>query len=110
IQEFVSLDGNNISAPFINTGIFDQNITVNNFPGFEWPKGTDKYAIFTAGLTMGAYINGSFKMAAALYLGEYAPGYINNGQAVTNSTFKLYKVKAGDNQFNNPDYANWGLM
>jgi hypothetical protein len=110
IQEFVSLDGNNIKAPFVNTGIFDQNITVNNFPGFEWPKGTNKYAIFTAGLTMGAFINGSFKMAAALYQGEYAPGYINNGQALTNSTFKLYKVKAGDNQFNNPDYANWGLM
>ena len=109
-KEFAGLDGNNIKAPFFNTGIFDRNNEFNNMPGFEWPKGSNRYAIFTAGLTLAAKTNGALKMAAASYEGEYAPGYILNGQAITNSSFKLYKVKAGDNQFNNPDYANWGLM
>ena len=45
------------------------------------------------------------------YNGEYVPGYINNaGVFVTSSIFKLYSVKAADNEFTNPDYANWPLM
>ncbi|HLT25044.1 MAG TPA: T9SS type A sorting domain-containing protein [Ignavibacteria bacterium] len=104
------LNGNNISTPFFTTGVFDQGIFTNNTAGFEWPIGSGKTAIFTAGLTIAAKINGQIKMAAASYTGEYAPGYIINGVPNTNNSFKMYKVKRGDNQFNNPDYANWGLM
>ncbi|MCB0724394.1 MAG: T9SS type A sorting domain-containing protein [Ignavibacteriae bacterium] len=110
VQEYVNLDGNNIRSFFINTGILDQNITQNNAPGYEWPKGMGTHAIFTAGLTIAAKINGQLRMAAASYEGEYAPGYSDNGQAFTNSNFKLYRVRFGDNQFTNPDYANWGMM
>ncbi len=106
----VKLEPNNISAYFQNTGIFDQNTTNGNAPGFEWPKGSNKSAIFTAGLTIAAKVNGILRMAAASYKGEYAPGYCNNGVPVTNSNFKFYKVSRGDNQNNNPDWLNWGLM
>ena len=44
--------------------------------------------------------------------GEYAQGYVNGigGPALRDSTFRVYKIKRGDNQYNNPDYAQWGNM
>ena len=110
VVQRVKLEPNNISAWFQNTGIFDQNTLIGNLAGFEWPKGSGKTAIFTSGLTIAAMVNGILKMAAASYLGEYAPGYCNNGIPVTNSNFKIYKVSRGDNQITYPDWANWGLM
>ena len=106
----VSLDANNIKSWIWNTGVFDQNSGTANTPGFEWPKGSGHYAIFTAGLTLAAYVNNQLRMAAASYKGEYLAGYCTNGTFQTNSNFKLYKVTRGDNSINNPDWANWGLM
>lgn len=105
-----SSNGNNVATWIWNTGVFDQDLRTNNTPGFEWPKGTGKYAIFTAGLSMGAYIDGNLRLASVSYNGEYAPGYVLNGVFTTNPTFKLYRVNRGDNGNTNPDYANWGLM
>ena len=106
----VKLEPNNISAYFQNTGVFDQNTTSGNLAGFEWPKASNKYAIFTAGVNIAAKVNGILRMATASYRGEYAPGYCNNGIPVTNDNFKFYKVSRGDNQNTNPDWLNWGLM
>ena len=63
----VALDGNNINAWIYNTGIFDQDLRFMNTPGFEWPKGAGSYAIFTAGLSMFAFINNEIHMATASY-------------------------------------------
>jgi hypothetical protein len=106
----VKLEPNNISAYFQSTGIFDQNTTYGNIAGFEWPKGSNKFAVFTAGLTIAAKVNDTLRMVAASYLGEYTPGYCVNGVPYTNSNFKIYKVSRGDNQNTNPDWLNWGLM
>jgi len=103
------LDANNISSHFWNTGVFNQNTISGNTAGFEWPKGSGKTAMFTAGLTMAAIINGQFAQVSASYRGEYSPGKMQNNTAYSDETFKLYKVSAGDNN-SNPDYANWGLM
>lgn len=111
-QEFKLLNANRVSSYIINTGIFDQNIEQNNSPGFEWPKGNpnNANAIFTAGLTIAAKIDGALKMVAASYEGEWAPGYAINGEAFTDTRFKLYSIYSTDNANNNPDYANWGEM
>ena len=109
-QQQKTLDGNNISAFIINTGILDQDISQQNHPGFEWPKGSGKFAIFTGGLTIAAKVNGQIRMAAASYNGEYRPGYINNGAPFTDSRFHIFKIKRGDTTFTNPDYAEWGNM
>src|SRR5438046_2359079 len=66
----VALDANNIKSYIWNTGVFDQNLVVQNTPGFEWPKGTGKFAIFTAGLSLGAYVNNQLRLATASYKGE----------------------------------------
>lgn len=101
---------NNINSIFQNTGIFNQNTALQNQPGFEWPIGSGNHVIFSTGINLAAYINGQFRMAAGSYRGEYGPGYVNDGQLVTNSTFKIYSIKSGDTSHSNPDYANWGLM
>lgn len=108
-------DANNIRTNVWNTGVLFQDLSANNTPGFEWPKFSGKNAIFTSGLSIACMINGNLRMANATYNGEYAPGYVDvlqplNPKFKTNSAFNLYKVKAGDTQTSNPDYANWGLM
>jgi hypothetical protein len=104
------LEANDIRSFIWNTGVFNQDLRTNNTPGFEWPKNNGKFAIFTTGLSLGALYEGNLRMANASYNGEYAPGTIEGGNLVNDSRFKIYNVKAGDNQFTNPDYANWGLM
>jgi hypothetical protein len=106
----VQLNGNNISSYFQNTGIFNQNTTTANSPGFEWPKNSGRFAVFTTGLCLGAIVNNQYAQSMASYKGEFASGYTLNGAAFTNANFKIYKISRGDNSSNNPDYANWHLM
>jgi hypothetical protein len=118
VVQQIGLDPNNISTWFYNTGIFNQDERQVNFPGLMWPKGTGKYACFTAGLSMGCYITfppnpAELREAMCSYKGEYAPGYIDTSASMpvakTDSRFRIYKVSATDNN-SNPDYAQWGEM
>lgn len=110
VVQRVNINANNINSIFQNTGIFNQNTALQNQAGFEWPKGSAKHACFTAGLSIGAYINDSLAQTMASYRGEWSPGYYNNSVYQTSPDFKIYSVKAGDNSSNNPDYANWFKM
>ncbi len=94
IQRII-MNANNIAAYFQNTGIFNQNTTSGNTAGLEWPKGSGRYASFTAGLSIGCGINGQYAQVMASYKGEYAPGHFKaNGTWETNTDFKMYTVKA----------------
>ncbi len=115
IKSQYTFDANNIRTNVWNTGVLFQNLSTSNTAGFEWPKYSGKNAIFSAGLSVACYINGNLRMGNCTYNGEYAPGYVDaliptDPKFKTNASFKLYKVKAGDTQNSNPDYANWGLM
>ncbi|RPI13037.1 MAG: T9SS C-terminal target domain-containing protein [Ignavibacteriae bacterium] len=114
IPPYAILDGNNIRAWFYSSGIFDQYLINNNYPGFEWPKGTGQYAVFTAGLSCGAYVQGSLREFMSSFKGELALGYIIDSsgfpKAVSDFRFKIWKVSRTDNHINNPDWLNWGLM
>jgi len=107
----VHLDGNNIDAFFQNSGIFNQNTSIgSNSPGFIWPKGSGKTAVYTSGSCISARVNGQIAQTTASYKGEFAPGHILNGVATTNGFFKIYKISRGDNASNNPDYDLWFIM
>jgi hypothetical protein len=107
----VQLDGNNISAYFAQRGVFDINASrYGDLSGFIWPKGSGKTAIFTAGLCIGAFVNGQLREAMASYSGEYSPGYCVSGNYYTNIYFKIYKISRGDNSQTSWDWANWGQM
>ncbi|MBC8485529.1 MAG: T9SS type A sorting domain-containing protein [Bacteroidetes bacterium] len=112
IIQQVLFDPNNISTYIYNKGIFNQDLSLSNTPGFQWPINSGKFACFTAGLCISAKITGELRQAMASYSGEYAQGYVNGigGPALRDSTFRVYKIKRGDNQYNNPDYAQWGNM
>ncbi len=110
-KKWTTLDGNNISSYFWTTGIMNQHPTMINTPGFEWPKGSNKYAIFSSGLCIAGYVNGTLREAMVSYKGELWQGFINNGVPETPAYMKrIYKVKQGDNCYNSIDWANWGLM
>ncbi len=123
----VNLQANNINAIFQNSGIFDQNTASTNTPGLEWPKGANKFACFTAGLSLGCKIlapvpnqpdtnlkSYQFAQVMASYGGEYTPGWVQNVNGVltpiTGADFKIYNIKLGDNAANSADWANWGKM
>ena len=113
--QYKMLDANSIRSFIYNTGIFNQDFRTGNSPGFEWPKNTNKFAIFSTGFSIGAYVRGADGVlrlgeCMASYHGEWAPGYILNGTPTTPSYFHLFSVKAGDNASSNPDYANWAQM
>ena len=112
IIQQVLFDPNNISTYIYNKGIFNQDLSLSNTPGLEWPINQGTFACFTAGLCLSAKITGQLRQAMASYSGEYAQGYVNGigGPVLRDSTFRVYKIKRGDNQYNNPDYAQWGNM
>ncbi len=108
-QTYVIFDPNNISTHIVSSGIFNQDIRTSNTPAFQWPQGSSRFAIYTTGLCIAAKVNGVIRLASASHQGEYCPGYILNGNPVTNSDFKIYKVSYGDGPAN-PDWANWYKM
>ncbi len=106
---YALLDANNIKAYFWSSGIFNQNLNLQNAAGFYWPKGSTNTACFTAGLSIAGKINGTLAESMSSYRGEFVPGYVLIHQAQTNSDFKFYKVNKGDGA-GNPDYVNWYKM
>jgi len=106
----VLLRPNKISSMFSKKGVFNQNVLASNSPGFEWPKDSGKYAIFSTGLNISAFTASELRMAACSYKGEYLPGYCTNGNFHTNLYFKIYRVNKSDNALTNWDWANWGQM
>jgi len=104
------LNANNISSFFNGTGVFDQNMRTGNLAGFEWPKGSGKTAIFTAGLSIAGKVNGQLRESMASYKGELKPGAIINGNPFTSDAFKLYSVKRTDIWQTSLDWQNWGYM
>jgi hypothetical protein len=102
--------GNNICNYFVSTGIFNQNTTSGNSPGLSWPCGSNKYYVFTSGILAACYIDNNLAMYSCSYKGELSPGYTNDNLFKSNSDFKFYSVKIGDDETTNPDYANWYKM
>jgi hypothetical protein len=114
VNQQVEFDAPNIRTWVYSSGILNQDLRTSNTPGFEWPINSGKHAIFTSGLSIAAMVQGQLREAMASYKGEYSPGHIMDSSGIpvpkTNSGFKIYRVKAGDNYQNSSDWANWGLM
>ena len=114
LVQMAPLEGNNIKTWLYDRGIFNQDLRAQNHPGFQWPAGSGKYAVFTTGLSIGAYVNGQLREVMASWAGEYANGYVVDSAGIpvprTDNRFKIYSVKPTDNWINNPYWLNWGLM
>ncbi|HWQ82136.1 MAG TPA: T9SS type A sorting domain-containing protein [Ignavibacteria bacterium] len=109
IRKQVLFNPNRLYTWIQNTGIFNQDKRTSNTPGLMWPAGSNRFAFFTTGLTIGAKVNNAIRLASCSYSGEYAPGFMNGGAPDSNSYFKLYKITRGDGP-SNSDWANWFRM
>ncbi|HEY3249678.1 MAG TPA: T9SS type A sorting domain-containing protein [Ignavibacteria bacterium] len=101
------LDANNISTWFATNGMFNHNPVNPANAGFEWPKGSGKFARFASGLWLGARVGNDTLVAITSYGSEYLNGYTdNNGvpQGENNPVYRIYRLTYG---INDQDRANW---
>jgi len=106
ILDYKYLDANNVSTVFRNNGSFNRNATNGN-SGFEWPKGSNKFAKYASGIWLGAKVGMDTLVAIAEYDYEYVPGYTNNSglpQGQTDPLYRIYRLSYG---VNDADRMNW---
>jgi hypothetical protein len=99
------LEANNISTWFRNNGSFNRDPSTGN-SGFEWPKGSAKFARYASGLWIGAVVGGDTLVCIAEYDYEYLPGYVdNNGipQGQFDPNYRIYNISTTDSS----DYQYW---
>lgn len=113
-------DGNNIKANINASGPFCDYLQTGS-SGMFWPKGTNKTAMYTAGIWLAGIHRPSDSIRTALqdYSTEYQPGPIlTTFNTTTNSTsalgdpdhprYRLYKIERKDAVTGtNPDYNDW---
>ncbi len=100
------VDANNISMWMKRNGQFAQNpFTGGN--GFEYPKGSGKSAIYTAGVWIGATVGGEIRIAAASYGSEFRSGPIIDGNVnyPDDIKYRVYKIERGNS--GSQDYLEW---
>ncbi|MEO7356764.1 MAG: hypothetical protein ABIY50_04530, partial [Ignavibacteria bacterium] len=101
------MEGNNIRTWYRNNGSFNRDPATGN-SGFEWPKGSNKFARYASGLWIGAVVGDDTLIALAEFDYEYLPGYIdNNGvpQGKDDPAYRVYSIKKGDST--SSEYLNW---
>jgi hypothetical protein len=89
------MDVNQINMFVTNYGSFAWDIaSAGSPPGLYYPKGTNKTAVFAAGLWMGASVGGEIRTLVAEYSQEYGPGAMVGGtfDDPNNPDYKTYKV------------------
>jgi len=70
------IDANNVNTTIINNGSLDRNIS-NTSAGFEWLKGSGKYAVYSSGLWLSCKVNDSIRVSTAFYNTQFTPGYFD---------------------------------
>lgn len=108
------LDANQIAMMVMNNGTIARHPQTGN-AAFVYPRGTDKTAIYGAGLWIAGKVNGEIRTACADYITEYQPGMILPNGKPDNpdlEKYRIYKIRPGDSadpghpQYNK-DYAEW---
>jgi len=111
------IDANQIAMMVMNNGTFARD-PITGSAACYYPKGTDKTAIYAAGLWIAGKVNGEIRTACADYNTEYQPGVVLPDGSADNpdlEKYRVYKIKQGDaadpNDPNyNKDYAEWPVV
>ena len=104
------LDCNNLEMFVYNDGNFayDNAHFLGKTDGLYFPRGTTKTVVYSAGIWVGAMVNGNPRLAIAEYGSEYAHGpMVGSTFQPDNAQFKVYRLNRGDNGLSNPDYTAW---
>jgi hypothetical protein len=101
------LNANNINSWYRTNGSFNRDPATGN-AGFEWPKGSGKYARYASGVWMGCLSGNDTLVAVAEYSYDYMNGYVDangNPQGETDPLYRTYTISRGNTT--EPDYLNW---
>lgn len=102
------IDINNVDMYVTNGGSLGFDLEGSNY-GYFFPKGTDKSAIFAAGMWVGARVAGDDapRVTVAEYSQEFAAGPVINGVPANeaDASYRVYKVTRGDTEAQ--DYLEW---
>lgn len=87
------IDANQIGMRATNVGSLAYDVP-ELAPGFEYPRGSGKHAIFAAGLWLGAQVSGQVRVAIVDYDFEFGPGAMigNTYDAHDRPEYKVYKL------------------
>ena len=91
------IDGNTISTWFRNNSNFNRDPVTSN-AGFEWPKGSNKFARYASGPWIGAKVGNDTLVAVADYDYEYYPGYTDNlglPHGANDPAYRMYRLNYG---------------
>ncbi len=102
------LDANQISTWFRTNGSFNRNPTSGN-SGFEWTKGSFKYARYASGIWLGAKVGNDTLVAICEYDYEYLPGYTDGSGTIQGSndpTYRIYKLLKNSSDFDRTTWPN----
>ncbi|MFH1844427.1 MAG: T9SS type A sorting domain-containing protein [bacterium] len=100
------INANLIDMVLTNYGSFAWDV-MYGAPGLVYPNGTDRTAVYAAGLWMGARVDGELRVSVAEYSTTYMPGPIlSPGEWADpwDERYRTYKITRGEW---NPDYAEW---
>jgi hypothetical protein len=94
------IDVNQIRMGVTNTGSFASDRITGN-AGLEFPNGSFKTAVYTAGLWLGAHVGASLRVAVSEYSDEFRPGSMIGGlpddpNLAAYKVFKLDRVYPDD--------------
>jgi hypothetical protein len=107
-SHYQSFDVNNISTFVRNNGILDRDPVTGN-AGFEWPKGSGKYAIYESIPWLIAKVNGEIRLAGSENNSNYTPGPMDalthKPANPSDSKYRVYKIVRGDTI--SWDYQHW---
>ncbi|MBK8944861.1 MAG: T9SS type A sorting domain-containing protein [Ignavibacteriae bacterium] len=95
ISHFSKFNVNNVSSFFYNDGNTDFDGTFGN-SGFEYPKGTNKTAIFESGLVWGAKIDEEVRVGGSTYSQGLVGGKVFDNGTVQNpndESVRVYRVR-----------------
>ncbi|MEP7145424.1 MAG: hypothetical protein ABI792_00295, partial [bacterium] len=101
------LDANQISTWYRSNGSFNKDPSTTN-PGFEWPKGSGKFARFSSGLWLGCVIGNDTLTAVVGFTSDFFPGYVDaagNAAGLDDPAYRIYSITQGNTT--DPDYLNW---
>ncbi len=109
-----TIDANRITMWLTNFGSLGRHPETGN-AGFYFPTGSDKTAIYAAGLWVAGKVNGVICTACSQYSTEFQPGVIlpdGSPADPEDPRFRVYKIRPGDSADPgdpnyNPDYAEW---
>ncbi|HTK32127.1 MAG TPA: T9SS type A sorting domain-containing protein [Candidatus Saccharimonadaceae bacterium] len=87
------IDVNDISMFVTNTGCLANNRPIGT-AGLEFPKGSGKTAVYTAGLWLAARVDGQTRVAVSEYSDEFAPGAMPFGlpDNPANPAYRVYSL------------------